>query len=118
MQFERSLRIAPRDFQEYFVQVTIGDRIFDASLGNISETGLCILLVGTVDFNSENGNQAEGTIRSKLLPESLNFTGRTVWTSLSKVNDHTMTLVGINFNNQINLPDTLIALGMSAGDIV
>ncbi|MCB1315254.1 MAG: PilZ domain-containing protein [Leptospiraceae bacterium] len=118
MQTERALRIAPRDFQDYFVQVLVDDRLFDAQLGNISETGLCFLLTGLVDFDPDATHKVEGTIRSRRLPESIVFKGNMVWNRQNSAQGEDQTLCGVHFFEQIDLPHALIALGMSAGEVL
>jgi hypothetical protein len=104
-------RIAPRDFQGFDVQVTLGDRYFTGELGNISEEGLCVLLPGTVrasDFDS-----VRGAIQARHLGVAFDFNGKVAWTSDAVHAGRPCTLVGVDFEQELELPPAVIALGMA-----
>ncbi|MCB1323611.1 MAG: PilZ domain-containing protein [Spirochaetales bacterium] len=114
LKIERTLpRISPRDFQDYAVQLRADDRLFPGGLGNISENGMCVVVSGTVSFDRE-GLLADASIRSAQLSAPLEITGRLVWWAPTEISGEAHTLIGVEFETPIELPASLLALGMSA----
>ncbi len=105
-------RVASRTFQDFQAQVTAGDRYFAGELGDIAESGLCILLPGAVRI--QDGEAITGTVQSNHLPVSIQFTGTVAWTSEAMKAGKPCLLVGVEFEREIELPPAVIALGMSA----
>lgn len=114
MKVERSRpRIAPKEFADYSVQVTLEDRYFTGKMGNISEEGMCVLIPGSVAV-SDSGSAVKGTIQSRQLADTIGFNGSVAWASDAAVANRPHTLVGVKFDRSVELPVSLIALGMSA----
>ncbi|MEQ9363946.1 MAG: PilZ domain-containing protein [Leptospirales bacterium] len=105
-------RVASRTFQDFHAQVTAGDRYFAGELGDISESGLCILLPGAVEIR--DGQEIQGTVQSGHLPVKIQFSGSVAWTSEAIKAGKPCLLVGVQFERDIELPPAVIALGMSA----
>lgn len=105
-------RVATRAFQDFRVQLTVDDRYFSGELGDIAEAGLCVLLPGSVRIN--DGESIRGTVQADRLATALEFSGRVTWTSEAVQGGKPYLLVGIDFEREIELPASVIALGMSA----
>ncbi|MCR9140759.1 MAG: PilZ domain-containing protein [bacterium] len=105
-------RVASRTFQDFQVQVTAGDRYFAGELGDIAESGLCVLLPGAVRI--ADGEEIQGNVQSAHMPIQIQFQGRVAWTSEAVKGGRPCLLVGVAFEREIELPPAVIALGMSA----
>ncbi len=112
MAIERSARIAPKDFRDFTVQLHYEDTVTLGHLGNISETGLCIVLPAGVDFPPEK-TLVEGFVMSRRLPTTLEFTGRVAWKARGDVQGEESLLAGIQFHKSVDLPDALMAVSIS-----
>lgn len=106
-------RIAPRDFHDFTVQLHHEDTVSLGHLGNISETGLCIVLPVGVDFPAEK-TTIEGYVMSRRIKDTLEFGGKVAWKATSSVEGKECLLAGIQFHGPVELPDALVALSISA----
>ena len=112
MATERSARIAPKDFREFTVQLHYDDAVSLGHLGNISETGLCIVLPPHVEFPAEK-TLVEGYVMSRRMEDTMEFTGKVAWKALGNVQGTECLLVGVQFHRALELPNTLMALSIA-----
>lgn len=105
-------RVASRTFQDFRAQVTVTDRYFAGELGDITESGLCLVLPGGVRVS--DGEVIQGEIRAEHLALSMQFAGKVAWTSDGVKAGKPCRLVGVSFDQELELPEAVIALGMSA----
>lgn len=108
-------RVETRTFQDFRVQVTVDDRYFAGELGNISETGLCVLVPGRITVRP--GVRIRGTVQARHLAVHLEFVGRVAWTAEAVKAGRPCILLGVDFDREIELPPSVIALGMAAAQI-
>lgn len=109
-------RLAPRDFRDFTVQLHHEDDMVLGNLGDISESGLCIVADDDKVSLPEPRAMVEGYVSSKRLKDSVAFEGRVAWTSIGEVEGKPCAMAGIQFYKPASLPDTLTALSISAGD--
>lgn len=107
-------RVAPRTFRGFSVQASVDERYFAAELGNISENGLCLLIPGRVKVREHDN--IEGLVQASHLNVRLEFNGRVAWTAVATRSSRDLTLIGVEFSEEIELPTSLIALGMAADE--
>ncbi len=108
-------RISPRDFEDYSVQLLIGDVFCSGLLGNISEVGLCVLAPASVKL--EDAQQiSRGNILSRYLEKPIEFSGAVVWTAPGQHAGEAVTLAGIRFDQLVDLPLALTAIGLAASE--
>lgn len=108
-------RISPRDFEDYSVQLLIGDVFCSGLLGNISEVGLCVLAPAGVKLEDQQ-QISRGNILSRYLETPIEFSGKVVWTAPGQHAGETVTLAGIQFDQLVDLPVALTAIGLAASE--
>lgn len=99
-------RITPKEFEDYRVLLELDELTLEGQLGNVSETGLCIIM----DDNSlldEIGNEIPGIIISKDKKEKISFLGKVVWYKVQKTNNEITHLSGIEFHKPVDLTNQL-----------
>lgn len=105
----RGIRLKPKEFEEYKVRIDLGELTLEGSLGNISDSGLCVILPEDALLD-EVGSEVTGAIHSKIRTEYLDFQGRIAWSNLSE--DEKGYLSGIEFSQTIVLSNHLITKSM------
>jgi len=108
-------RIAPRDFEDYSVQILIGDEFFSGPLGNISEVGLCIVVPAQVEL-PEDAVIDRGSIHGRRLEDPIQFQGKIVWSAPTDALGEPATAAGVEFSREIDLPDALLAVSVALED--
>lgn len=110
----RRQRMIPPDFRDFNVQLKKADLTMFGSLGNISEDGMLALIPGESAPQIENDTIFDGVIRSARLSKELTFRARKVWSELRLIHNSPYHLIGMQFIEDITLPDTLIAFELAA----
>ena len=110
----RRNRMIPPDFRDFNVQIKQADLTMIGSLGNISSDGMLALIPGEIDPPVEKDTIFDGLIRSRRLSEDLTFRARKVWSEVRTVQNTPYHLIGMQFTEDISLPDTLIAFELAA----
>ncbi|TGK04756.1 PilZ domain-containing protein [Leptospira semungkisensis] len=106
----RSPRFYPRDFDDYIVQVDSGLITLEGKLGNISESGICVLMSG----EDLTGSMAiEGSVIERKTGKRLEFLGDVVWKVPKNIETKKKFLYGIRFRNQLELTESLILINLS-----
>ncbi|TGJ99997.1 PilZ domain-containing protein [Leptospira langatensis] len=106
----RSPRFYPRDFNEYIVQVDSGLITLEGKLGNISESGICVLMSGE---DLANSIVVEGSVIERKTGKRLEFLGDVVWKIPKKIESKQRFLYGIRFRNPLELTESLILINLS-----
>ncbi|WP_244594461.1 PilZ domain-containing protein [Leptospira ryugenii] len=109
MESERRLpRISPREFRDFEIHLDVDGITIIGTLGNISEEGLCFL--GEDDFLSDEvQNSVIGTILWAGGTKRIFFEGKIMWVQTSKIRGKEYQLAGVQFNEKLNLTDSLLA---------
>jgi hypothetical protein len=116
MDFKRnSVRISPKDFNDYVVSCNIQGRALNGFLGNISEGGACILIESSTPEEEliETGLDISGVITQQANNEELPFSGKIAWSSVSPFKGTPAIAFGVQFSEIIELPHKLMVLSMS-----
>lgn len=108
-------RISPRDFEDYSVQMLIGEEFYSGPLGNISEIGLCIVVPGQVEM-PEQAVVERGSIHGRYLEHPIQFAGKIVWSAPSEALGEPATAAGVEFSSYTDLPEALLALSVATED--
>ncbi|MGJ4788784.1 PilZ domain-containing protein [Leptospira koniambonensis] len=106
----RSPRFYPRDFDEYIVQVDSGLITLEGKLGNISESGICILMSGE---DLPGSIPIEGSVIERRTGKRLEFLGDVVWKIPKQVDSKRKFLYGIRFRDPLELTESLILINLS-----
>lgn len=106
-------RIYPKDFQDYSVELLLGDIAFTGNLGNISEGGMCAIIASSSKLDVQIGDPVKVTISSKLLDAPIVCDSRAAWMGSTSIRETQHQLLGVEFAEDILLPPSLMALGMS-----
>ncbi|WCL48827.1 PilZ domain-containing protein [Leptospira sp. GIMC2001] len=103
----KGTRISTKQFKDYKVRIDLDELTLEGMLGNISETGLCIMMRDD-SLNDEVGTPITGAIINKVNGESLDFSGKIVWSKESQSNHiETEVYSGIEFDQSIVLTHAL-----------
>ena len=85
MEVERSRpRISPKDFRDFSVSVQVSDETITGYLGNISETGLCLVCPEGTNIPEES-SVIHGHVESSRLESPIDFKGRVAWKSVTSM---------------------------------
>jgi hypothetical protein len=107
----RSVRIVPKDYRDYLVQLEWGELTFDAKLGNVSETGVCALV--DVDFIEEDeDHELRGSILDRRTDERIEFECILRWSSEGEFQGQKVYFYGLQFKWNIKIPESLLTKGM------
>lgn len=85
-------------------------------VGDISEEGLCAVLPGEAEREFSAEVELKGEIGGSYLPENMSFAARLVWQSASEERGESVRLLGLQFQDQVDLPDQVIAALMVADE--
>ncbi|PJZ68945.1 pilus assembly protein PilZ [Leptospira perolatii] len=110
VQKPRSPRFYPKDFDDYIVHVESGLITLEGKLGNISESGICIMMAGE-DLGLTD--MVEGSIVERKSGRRLEFVGDVVWHYPKIVQGRDRTIYGIHFRDSLELTDSLILINLS-----
>jgi hypothetical protein len=117
MDEKRSIeRVFPKDFQDFNVHLKLEDITINGTLGNLSEEGMCAIVPGTGEsIVSALARQKEvsGVIEGRRIKGMLDVKGKVVWTELRHSGEGEMRYLGIRFDENVELPESVIALCMS-----
>jgi len=102
----KDVRIIPKKFQDYIVRIDLDEITLEGDLGNISDSGLCIIM-DNESLKDEVGSHITGAIFSKPLSEYIDFEGRILWTK-EYPGKETRYLYGVEFDSSIRLTQTLL----------
>ncbi|MBM9577039.1 PilZ domain-containing protein [Leptospira sp. 201903070] len=109
----RSHRYYPGVYADYIIQIEFGLITLHAKLGNISETGICLI------FNGEDLDPTEpvyGSVIEKKTARRLEFEGDIVWSGPETI-DHKLRFVyGLRFRAPMILTETLVLINLSLQD--
>ncbi|TGK34911.1 PilZ domain-containing protein [Leptospira gomenensis] len=110
----RSQRYHPNSFADYIIQIEFGLITLHAKLGNISETGICLI------FNGEDLDPMQpvcGCVIEKQSEKRLEFEGDIVWAGPETI-DHKLKFVyGLRFRAPLVLTETLVLINLSLQDL-
>ncbi len=106
----RSPRFYPRDFDEYIVQVDSGLITLEGKLGNISESGICILMSGE---DLPSSVVVDGSVIERRTGKRLEFAGDVVWKVPKRMGEKEKILYGIRFRAPLELTESLILINLS-----
>lgn len=107
----RYTRIYHKDLKDYKVIFRLPDDIYQGSLGNISDGGLCAILPKS--FSTNRGELLKGYLLYVPYDEKYEFQGRVAWTSDYSMGGTMHTMIGLEFSGSVYLPEHLMALAMS-----
>jgi hypothetical protein len=116
MDFKRSsVRISPKDFNDYDVSCDVEGKNLQGFLGNISEGGACILIESEKPEEEllTVGEPTSGIITQKINGQQLPFSGKVAWSSVSPFKGTPAVAFGVQFSESIQLPHQLMVLSMS-----
>lgn len=103
----KGTRISTKQFKDYKVRIDLDELTLEGMLGNISETGLCIMMRDD-SLSDEVGTSITGAIVNKVTGESLDFSGRIVWSKDSQTNSNDAEIFsGVEFDAPIVLTHAL-----------
>ncbi|WP_010570447.1 PilZ domain-containing protein [Leptospira broomii] len=106
----RSPRFYPKDFNEYIVHVESGLITLEGKLGNISESGICILMPGE---DLPTTVAIEGSVIERKTGKRLEFLGDVVWCISKQIGTKEKFLYGIRFRFPMELTESLILINLS-----
>lgn len=106
----RSPRFYPKDFDEYIVQVDSGLITLEGKLGNISESGICVLMSGE---DLPTSLAVDGSVIERRTGKRLEFLGDVVWKVPKQVGNKEKFLYGIRFRTPLELTESLILINLS-----
>ncbi|MEM7181744.1 MAG: PilZ domain-containing protein [Spirochaetota bacterium] len=106
----KDTRVYTKDFIDYSTRIEVGGSYYAGILGNISETGICVIL--PENFPKEEGLEIRGTVHHVALDETIQFTGKTVWTDDYLMENKSRVMIGARFSEKIELPDYLFMLSV------
>jgi|JI9StandDraft_1071089.scaffolds.fasta_scaffold329795_1 hypothetical protein len=106
-------RITPKEFEDYRVLLELGELTLEGSLGNISETGLCVIMNDN-SLLDEIGEDISGIVMSKEKKDKVHFTGKILWYKVQKSNNDLTHQSGIEFSSKINLTQALILKNLTS----
>ena len=109
-------RIYPKDFQDYTVFLKKEGWEIQGNLGNISESGMCVLIRGEEDLPIEQKKLLSGEISSRMLDAPIEFKAHVAWTGSTSIQGKPYHLIGMSFSGELMLPTPLLVLGMSTKD--
>lgn len=107
-------RVIPPDFRDFNVQLKQGDLTMNGSLGNISESGMLALIPGGAEPPIDTEVEIAGSIHSKRLQSQLFFRARRAWSEVRELHHESYQFIGMQFVDQLTLPDALIAFELAA----
>ncbi len=107
-------RIIPPDFKDFAVRLQQGDLTMIGVLGNISEDGVLALIPGQSGPVLGKDAILDGLIRSNRLSADLPFRARKVWAEQRLHHGEPYHFIGMQFIENVDLPDTLIAFELAA----
>lgn len=110
----RGIRITPKEFEEFRVRIDLDELTFEGHLGNVSDTGLCVIM-NDDSLLDELGTELTGAILSKRSLDILDFQGKIVWTRPHN-SEKSQFLSGIEFNDTIVLNNQLLLTSMTVED--
>ncbi|MBW0435815.1 PilZ domain-containing protein [Leptospira yasudae] len=106
----RSHRYYPGSYADYIIQIEFGLITLHAKLGNISETGICLIL------NGEDLNVTEpvhGSVIEKKSGKRLEFEGDIVWAGPEVIDHKSRFVYGLRFRVPMILTETLVLINLS-----
>lgn len=106
----RGIRITPKEFEEYKIRIDLDELTFEGNLGNISDSGLCVIM-SEDSLMDEVGSEITGAILSRKKSDYLDFQGKIVWSRESS-NEEGQFLSGIEFDETIVLTNELLLKSM------
>lgn len=106
----RSPRFYPRDFNEYIVHIESGLITLEGKLGNISESGICVLMPGD-DLSQTSA--VEGSVIERKTGKRLEFLGDVIWRVNKQLGNKEKFLYGIRFRSPLELTESLILINLS-----
>lgn len=107
----RYTRIYHKDLKDYKVVFQFPDDMFQGSLGNISDGGLCAVLPKS--FPASRGDLLNGYLLYLPYNEKYKFEGKVAWSSDYEFNGRLHVMIGLEFTSPVTLPEHLLALAMS-----
>lgn len=112
-EYRKTIRIRPKEFEEYRVRIDLDELTLDGSLGNVSESGLCVIMTDE-SLVDEVGSAVSGAIFSRYRPEVVDFFGKVVWTQEHKKEQVIQYLSGIEFDEPVQLSNPLLLKSITA----
>ncbi|EMN01428.1 type IV pilus assembly protein PilZ [Leptospira noguchii str. 1993005606] len=109
----RSHRYHPGVYADYIIQIEFGLITLHAKIGNISETGICLIL------NGEDLNVTEsvyGSVIEKKSEKRIEFEGDIVWASKETIDDKIRFVYGLKFREPLILTESLVLINLSLQD--
>ncbi|WP_036096074.1 PilZ domain-containing protein [Leptospira weilii] len=109
----RSHRYYPGIYVDYIIQIEFGLITLHAKLGNISETGICLIL------NGEDLNAMEfvhGAVIEKKSGKRLEFEGDIVWAGSETIDQKIRFVYGLRFRIPMILTESLVLINLSLQD--
>lgn len=103
-------RIKDDESYEVFIHTETGNA--KGFLDNISDTGLCVRMDSDQNIPAQSSG-VSGEIVSRTLDTPVPFAGKTVWFSVRKSQNKAQIYAGINFDEVLNLPESLIAYSIT-----
>ena len=109
-----SSRIQRKEFRNHRVQMTVGSRVYIGSLGDISESGLSMLVQGMQPIYIEESPQLKFAISGPHLAAPMRLLARMQRQAVIEVRGCEYLLVGVRFEEPVVLPDSMIALAIAS----
>ncbi len=103
-------RVYTNEMNHFTVRLSEADGTeFTGYVGDISEEGLCAILPGEAGREFAAEVVLKGEIGGSYLPENMSFSARLVWQAAGEERGETVRLLGLQFQDKVDLPDQVIA---------
>ncbi|XDD51362.1 PilZ domain-containing protein [Leptospira sp. WS92.C1] len=109
----RSHRYHPGSYADYIIQIEFGLITLHAKLGNISETGICLILTGE---DLDPMEPVYGAVIEKKSSKRLEFEGDIVWAGPETIDNKDRYVYGLQFRAPLVLTETLVLINLSLQD--
>ncbi|MCC5813241.1 MAG: PilZ domain-containing protein [Leptospira sp.] len=106
----RGIRITPKEFEEYKIRIDLGELTFEGNLGNVSDSGLCVIM-NDDSLMDEVDSEITGAILSRKKHDYLDFQGKIVWAKESS-SEPRQYLAGVEFEETLVLTNELLLKSM------
>ena len=109
-------RISPKEFRDFTVELRWQNGAFyKGHLGNISEEGLCFIQPSDSEIPGRD-QEVYGTISGRNMEDDIEFSGNILWSSPNQLQGNSVVFSGIQFEQKIDLPDSILAISMALFD--
>lgn len=97
-----------KEFADYKVYMETNGSLLEGRLGDISEKGMCVLFSKKMQILPEQ--EMDAALIHTTTKNDLKTHGKVAWIKDKPENQKTPFLCGVEFDNEIELPDDIIAI--------